>query len=125
MVKQAIKNLKDILTYSDSEFLELLIASMHLILLPLAVLVEIGIRPEIQILAVLGGLFQLYAVGIRNLTCRYISCYAALLISVLTVETYYTEGLLEGSRYGWVIIAIATLVNLLRVGRQWTHKRYS
>lgn len=125
MVKRAVKNIKDILTYSDSEFLELLIAFLHFILLPLAVLVEIGVRPEIQILAVLGGLFQLYAVGIRNLTCRYISCYVAVLVSLLTVETYYSEGLLEGSRYGWLMIAIATIVNLFRVGRQWTHKRYS
>ena len=125
MVKRAVKNIKDILTYSDSEFLELLIAFLHFILLPLAVLVEIGVRPEIQVLAVLGGLFQLYAVGIRNLTCRYISCYVAVLVSLLTVETYYSEGLLEGSRYGWLMIAIATIVNLFRVGRQWTHKRYS
>lgn len=118
-------NIKNIVTYSDSEFLELLIAFLHFMLLPIAVLVEIGFRPEIQILAVLGGLMQLYSVGTKNLSFRYASCYLAVLISVLTVETYYTENLLEGSRYGWLMIAIATMINLYRVGRQWTHKRYS
>ena len=78
---------------------------------------------EVQVLAVLGGLFQLYAVGIRHLTCRYVSCYIAVLVSLFTVETYYSEGLLEGSRYGWLMISVAAIVNLFRVGKQWTHKR--
>lgn len=80
-------------------------------------------QPMVQALAVAGGLFQLYAVGIRNLTCRYISCYVAVLVSLFTVETYYTEGLLEGSRYGWLMISVAAIINLFRVGKQWTHKQ--
>lgn len=122
-MSRVIANIKDILTYSDSEFLELLIAFLHFLLLPLAIYVELGMQPIVQALAVAGGLFQLYAVGIRNLTCRYISCYVAVLVSLFTVETYYTEGLLEGSRYGWLMISVAAIINLFRVGKQWTHKQ--
>ena len=122
-MSRVIANIKDILTYSDSEFLELLIAFLHFLLLPLAIYVELGMQPMVQALAVVGGLFQLYAVGIRNLTCRYISCYVAVLVSLFTVETYYTEGLLEGSRYGWLMISVAAIINLFRVGKQWTHKQ--
>lgn len=122
-MSRVIANIKDILTYSDSEFLELLIAFLHFLLLPLAIYVELGMQPIVQALAVVGGLFQLYAVGIRNLTCRYISCYVAVLVSLFTVETYYTEGLLEGSRYGWLMISVAAIINLFRVGKQWTHKQ--
>lgn len=122
-MSRVLQNIKDILTYSDSEFLELLIAFLHFLLLPLAIYVELGMQPIVQLLAIAGGLFQLYAVGIRNLTCRYISCYVALIISLFTVETYYTGGLLEGSRYGWLMISVAAMVNLLRVGKQWMHKQ--
>lgn len=124
MVKRVLKNLKDIITYSDSEFLELLIAFLHFILLPAAILIEVGLRIEVQALAVLGGLFQLYAVGTKDLTCRYIACYTAVVISALTVLTYIGAGMLNGSRYGWVMISIASVINLYRVAKQWTHKRY-
>ena len=52
------KNLKTIMGFADSEFLELLIAILHTVLLPAAVWSEIGFKWHIIITAVGGGLFQ-------------------------------------------------------------------
>ena len=67
------KNLKTIIGFADSEFLELLIAILHTFLLPLAVWSEIGFKWHIIVFAVGGGLFQFYSVGMRDLRCRYYS----------------------------------------------------
>ncbi len=60
-------NIKTILSFADSEFLELLIAILHTFLLPLAVITEIGFKWHIVFAAFFGGLFQFYSVGMRNL----------------------------------------------------------
>ena len=126
-MKTVLDNIKNIITYSDSEFLELLIGILHFAVLPIALWVEIPmsvlVKQEIT-LSVIGGFFQLYAVGTRDLTCRYIACYVSVVVSVLTVINYFSEDMLRGSCLGWVLIFIASVINLYRVGKQWTHKRY-
>lgn len=116
-----LKNLKTILTYADSEFLELLIAILHTFLLPIAVISEMGFKWHIIIIAILGGSFQLYSVGIRNLKCRYYSCAIATVVSLWTALEYAVNGLLieAPSRYGWLIIAVAAIVNQLRITKQY------
>lgn len=118
-----IKNLKSILSYADSEFLELLIATLHTFLLPVAVISEMGFKYHIVLLAILGGSFQLYSVGVRNLRLRYYSCAIATIVSLYTAFEYALLGLLSEapSRYGWVIIAIAAVVNQIRITKQ--HKQ--
>ncbi len=116
-----LKNLKTILTYADSEFLELLIAILHTFLLPVAVISEMGFKWHIIIIAILGGSFQLYSVGIRNLKCRYYSCAIATVVSLWTALEYGLNGLFieAPSRYGWLIIALAAIVNQLRITKQY------
>lgn len=116
-----LKNLKTILTYADSEFLELLIAILHTFLLPIAVISEMGFKYHIVLLAILGGSFQLYSVGVRDLRLRYYSCAIATIVSLYTALEYALLGLLSQapSRYGWVIIAVAAVVNQIRITRQY------
>jgi len=116
-----LKNLKTILTYADSEFLELLIAILHTFLLPIAVISEMGFKWHIIIIAVLGGSFQLYSVGVRDLKCRYYSCAIATVVSLWTALEYGLNGLFTEapSRYGWLIIALAAIVNQLRITKQY------
>ena len=118
------KNLTTILSFADSEFLELLIAILHTFLLPAAVWSEIGFKWHIIIFAVGGGLFQFYSVGMRDLRCRYYSTVIATLVAFLTVEQYMMTGLLieAPSRFGWLIIAFAAVINQIRVTRQWKVK---
>ena len=116
-----LKNLKSILTYADSEFLELLIATLHTFLLPVAVISEMGFKWHIIIIAIVGGSFQLYSVGIKNLKCRYYSCAIATIVSCWTALEYGILDLFHQapSRYGWIIIAGAAIVNQVRITKQY------
>jgi len=118
------KNISTVLSFADSEFLELLIAVLHTFLLPAAVWAEIGFKWHIIFVAVAGGLFQFYSVGMRDLRCRYYSTVIATLVAFLTVEQYIMTGLLweAPSRFGWLIIAIAAVINQIRVTKQWRAK---
>lgn len=118
------KNIKTILSFADSEFLELLIAILHTFLLPLAVWSEIGFKWHVIIMAVGGGIFQFYSVGIRDLKCRYYSTIVASFVAILTAEQYIMNGLMweAPSRFGWLIIAFAAVVNQIRVTKQWKAK---
>lgn len=115
------KNLKTIVGFADSEFLELLIAILHTFLLPLAVWAEIGFKWHIILAAIGGGLFQFYSVGMRDLRCRYYSTIIATIVAFLTTEQYFMAGLMweAPSRFGWLIIAFAAIINQIRVTKQW------
>lgn len=119
--KQIKKNLKTIIGFADSEFLELLIAILHTFLLPLAVISEIGFKWHIVFMAFFGGLFQFYSVGMRDLRCRYYSTIIATIVAILTTEEYIITGLMweAPSRFGWLIIAVAAVINQVRVTKQW------
>ena len=118
------KNIKTILSFADSEFLELLIAILHTFLLPLAVWSEIGFKWHVIFMAIAGGLFQFYSVGMRDLKCRYYSTIVATFVAILTTEQYLMNGLMweAPSRFGWLIIAFAAVVNQIRVTKQWKAK---
>lgn len=118
------KNLKTIIGFADSEFLELLIAILHTFLLPLAVWSEIGFKWHIIVFAIGGGLFQFYSVGMRDLRCRYYSTIIATIVAFLTTEEYIITGKMfeAPSRFGWLIIAFAAVINQLRVTKQWRAK---
>jgi len=118
------KNIKTILSFADSEFLELLIAILHTFLLPLAVWSEIGFKWHVIFMAIAGGLFQFYSVGMRDLKCRYYSTIVATFVAILTTEQYLMNGLMfeAPSRFGWLIIAFAAIINQIRVTKQWKAK---
>ena len=118
------RNISTVLSFADSEFLELLIAVLHTFLLPAAVWAEIGFKWHIIFVAIAGGLFQFYSVGMRDLRCRYYSTVIATLVAFLTVEQYIMTGLLweAPSRFGWLLIAIAAVINQIRVTKQWRAK---
>jgi hypothetical protein len=118
------KNIKTILSFADSEFLELLIAILHTFLLPLAVWSEIGFKWHVILMAIGGGIFQFYSVGMRDLKCRYYSTIVATFVAILTTEQYLMNGLMfeAPSRFGWLIIAFAAVVNQIRVTKQWKAK---
>lgn len=123
-IRQILKNLRTIIGFADSEFLELLIAVLHTFLLPAAVISEIGFKWHIVLAAIGGGLFQFYSVGMRDLRCRYYSTIIATIVAILTTEEYIITGLIfeAPSRFGWAIIAVAAVINQIRVTKQWKAK---
>ena len=110
---------KSIFLYSDSEPNEVLIGTLHAIILPPAML-ELG-EPHItlQVFASLVGFFQLYAVLYNgSLNVRKIAVQLAVLIAIGTVLNYCMEGMMKGSHFGWVLILVFAIWNLIRVTKE-------
>lgn len=114
---QVIRNLKDILLYSDSYLFELFVGLLHAFILPLAIL-EIGWLYHIQIGGLAIGLFQLYAVGRKDLKCRVWACQGAFLLALMSVIHYIEEGMLHGSHLGWGLVLVMALLNLVRTFKE-------
>jgi hypothetical protein len=106
--------------FSDSEPNEVLIALCHIVCLPAALFVEFQNPSLLFILGAMGaGSFQLWAVLWNGtLRMRLLAVQIAALIAVMTVLNLYMEGLLVGSRTGWVIIGIFALWNAVRVFKE-------
>lgn len=118
-MKKGFKKFKEIFLYSDSEPNEVLIGLLHAIILPFAML-EIG-KPSIvlQVMASLVGFFQLYAVLWNGtLKIRKWAVQAATLVAIATVVNYAWAGMLQGSHFGWLLILVFAIWNLIRVTRE-------
>lgn len=123
-MKKGYKRFNEIFLYSDSEPNEVLIGLLHAIILPFAML-ELG-NPLLflQIAASLTGFFQLYAVLYNGrLTIRKIAVQLATLVAIATVLNYCLNGMMNGSHYGWLLILIFAVWNLIRVTREQIAKR--
>ena len=118
-MKKGFKKFKEIFLYSDSEPNEVLIGLLHAIILPFAML-EIG-KPSVtlQVMASLVGFFQLYAVLWNGtLKIRKWAVQAATLVAIATVVNYAWAGMLQGSHFGWLLILVFAIWNLIRVTRE-------
>jgi hypothetical protein len=118
-MKRGISKFKDIFLYSDSEPNEVLIGMLHAVILPFAML-EIG-DPILflQIGASLVGFFQLYAVLYNGtLRIRKYAVQLACLVAIATVVNYTLSGMMQGSHFGWLLILIFAIWNLIRVTRE-------
>ena len=115
---------KSLFWYSDSEPNEVLIAFCHVIVLPLAILVEFE-NPSLLAISIgmLSGIFQLWAV-VWNGTLKYrlIAVQLASLIAVMTLINLCLEGLMEGSRIGWCIIGMFAFWYTVRVCKEKREK---
>jgi len=119
MKNKGFNRFKDIFLYSDSEPNEVLIGLLHAIILPFAML-EMG-HPILlfQIGASLVGFFQLYAVLYNGkLKVRKYAVQLACLVAIATVINYCMSGLMQGSHFGWLLILVFTIWNLVRVTRE-------
>lgn len=118
-MKKGFKKFKEIFLYSDSEPNEVLIGLLHAVILPFAML-EIG-KPSVilQVMASLVGFFQLYAVLWNGtLKIRKWAVQAATLVAIATVVNYAWAGMLQGSHFGWLLILVFAIWNLIRVTRE-------
>jgi len=116
---QGLKRFKEIFLYSDSEPIEVLIGMLHAIILPFA-MIEIG-SPILlfQLLVSAVGFFQLYAVLYNGtLRMRKWAVQAACLVSIATVVNYVMAGMMQGSHFGWLLILVFAIWNLIRVTRE-------
>lgn len=116
-MKRVIRNLRDILLYSDSYLFELFVGALHFFILPLAIL-EIGNLYHVQGAGLLIGGFQLYAVGMKDLKCRVWACQGAALLALLTAVHYIEMGMMNGSHLGWALVLVMAFLNLYRTFKE-------
>jgi hypothetical protein len=119
MKVKGFKRFKEIFLYSDSEPNEVLIGILHAFILPFAML-EMG-HPILlfQISASFVGFFQLYAVLYNGkLKIRKIAVQLACIVAITTVINYCMAGIMQGSHFGWLLILIFTIWNLVRVTKE-------
>ena len=119
VMNKGIKRFKEIFLYSDSEPNEVLIGLLHALILPVAML-EMGDPSNfLQIGASFVGFFQLYAVLYNgSLRIRKIAVQLATLVAIMTVVNYFMAGMLKGSHFGWLLILVFAIWNLIRVTRE-------
>ena len=118
MIK-GLARFKEIFLYSDSEPNEVLIGMLHAVILPFA-MIEIG-TPFLlfQIGASFAGFFQLYAVLYNGtLKIRKYAVQLACLVAIATVVNYTMSGMMKGSHFGWMLILVFAIWNLIRVTRE-------
>lgn len=118
--KKGIHKIKELFWYSDSEPNEVLIALCHLICLPLALLAEFNNPNALFIIgAALTGAFQLWAVIWKGcLKYRLLAVQLATIVAIMTIINLSLEGLMEGSRTGWIIILLFAIWNTIRVFKE-------
>tara|TARA_R110000796_G_C14415602_1_gene419298 strand:- start:432 stop:803 length:372 start_codon:yes stop_codon:yes gene_type:complete len=116
----ALKKLKELFWYSDSEPNEVLIAFCHIFALPATLCVDFD-NPSIILISagVLAGSFQLWAVLWNGgLKMRLYAVQIAALIAIATVENLIAANLMSGSRVGWGIICAFAIWNTVRVFKE-------
>ena len=119
-MSRGVRRLKELFWYSDSEPNEVLIAFCHIFALPAALCVDFE-NPSFLLISagILAGSFQLWAVIWNGtLKMRLIAVQVATLIAIATIENLIAEGLMSGSRVGWVIIGLFAIWNTVRVFKE-------
>ena len=119
-MEKALKKAKALFWYSDSEPNEILIAFCHIIALPASLFVEYD-NPSTALIigAIAAGAFQMWAVLFNGtLQMRLIAVQIATLIAVMTIVNLCMNGLMTGSRTGWIVIGIFAIWNTIRVFKE-------
>lgn len=120
MRRKGLQKVKELFWYSDSEPNEVLIAFCHVVCLPLALIVEFH-NPSLLLIfgGCSAGLFQLWAVIWKGcLKYRLIAVQIATIVAIMTVINLSMEGLMTGSRTGWIIIILFAIWNTIRVFKE-------
>ena len=120
MKVKGLAKVKELFWYSDSEPNEVLIALCHIIALPAALCVDFD-NPSVLLIAggIAAGAFQMWAVVWNGtLKMRLLAVQIAALVALMTIENLWVEGLLSGSRVGWVIIGLFAIWNTIRVFKE-------
>jgi len=120
MKVKGLAKVKELFWYSDSEPNEVLIALCHIIALPAALCVDFD-NPSVLLISggIAAGAFQMWAVVWNGtLKMRLLAVQIAALVALMTIENLWVEGLLNGSRIGWVIIGLFAIWNTIRVFKE-------
>ena len=117
-----IKRLLNIWEHSDSQPTEITLGICNFILTPLATIIELGLMPVFNVLLVLVGLFQLFAVANGCINYRVRAAFLSFTLFIITLSLYIICcGLKDASHYGWVVLVISSFGSLRRLKKEQLH----
>lgn len=118
-------SLRVIWQYSDSQPTEITLAVALVILYPTATYLELGYAPIMQVLAPIAGLYQLYCVSGKCLSCRVRASFVTFSFYVLAAVMYlYCGKLFEGASYwGWVLLSVSSFGSLKRIKKEELYRK--
>lgn len=124
LVRERLNELKLIWQYSDSQPTEITLAAALVILYPIATYLELGYSPILQVLAPVAGLYQLYCVSGKCLSCRVRASFVTFSFYLLGAVMYLYCGLLfKGPSYwGWMLLAFSSFGSLKRIKKEQLHR---
>jgi len=124
-LKARFESLRVIWEYSDSQPTEITLAVALVFLYPTATYLEIGYSLIMDFLGPLAGLYQLYCVSGKCLTCRVRASFITFSFYLLAAVMYlYCGKLFEGPSYwGWILLTVSSFGSLKRVKKEELHRK--
>lgn len=118
------ESLRKIWQYSDSQPTEITLAAALVILYPIATYLELGYLPIMQVIAPIAGLYQLYCVSGKCLSCRVRASFITFSFYLLAAVMYlYCGKLFQGASYwGWVLFSVSSFGSLKRIKKEELHR---
>ena len=110
-----LSNLKNILTYYDSEPTEITHGVIWMIFFPIIYTLEHGFNPII-FLSFIIGFCTLYAVAYMTIRIRKAVATAVFLFSVVSLILFFSHGDWRcPTHWGWLILVLSAFYNLKRI----------
>lgn len=123
-LKARFDSLRIIWQYSDSQPTEITLAAALVILYPTATYLELGFSPIMQVLGPIAGVYQLYCVSGKCLSCRVRASFVTFSFYLLASVMYlYCGRLFEGPSYwGWILLSVSSFGSLKRIKKEELHR---
>jgi len=116
--------LRAIWQYSDSQPTEITLALALVFLYPTATYLELGYSVIMDVLGPIAGLYQLYCVSGKCLSCRVRASFITFSFFLLATVMYLYCGMLFKSPtyWGWVVLCFSSFGSLKRIKKEELHR---
>lgn len=117
--------LRVIWQYSDSQPTEITLAVALIFLYPTATYLELGYSPIMDVLGPMAGVYQLYCVSGKCLSCRVRASFITFSFYLLATVMYLYCGMLFKSPtyLGWVVLTLSSFGSLKRIKKEELHRK--
>jgi len=118
-------SLRKIWQYSDSQPTEITLAVALVFLYPTATYLELGYSPIMDVLGPMAGIYQLYCVSGKCLSCRVRASFITFSFYLLATVMYLYCGMLFSSPtyLGWLVLCFSSFGSLKRIKKEELHRK--
>ena len=124
-LKARFNALRDIWQYSDSQPTEITLAVALIFLYPTATYLELGYSHIMDVLGPMAGVYQLYCVSGKCLSCRVRASFITFSFYLLATVMYLYCGMLFSSPtyLGWLVLCFSSFGSLKRIKKEELHRK--